>query len=75
MKVKSTNVQDMQENPAIAKLPVIGCFYYVNIIGTGTLLLKWGFHKYDFFEKEPCFLTDEGYRVNESDYDSFVFAF
>lgn len=55
--------------------PVIGCFYNVNIIGTGTLLLKWGFHKYDFLEKEPCFLTDEGYKVNESEYDGFVFAF
>jgi hypothetical protein len=54
---------------------VIGCFYHVNIIGTGTLLLKWGFHKYDFYEKEPCFLTDEGYKVSESDYDTFVFAF
>lgn len=75
MNVESTNVKDMQEAPAIAKLPVIGCFYNVNIIGTGTLLLKWGFHKYDVYEKEPCFLTDEGYKVEESDYDSFVFAF
>jgi hypothetical protein len=54
---------------------VIGCFYHVNIIGTGTLLLKFGFHKHDVYEKEPCFLTDEGYKVNKSDYDSFVLAF
>lgn len=27
MKVESTNVQDMQETPAIAKLPVISCYF------------------------------------------------
>lgn len=71
MKTKISNV----ENSNDGKLPLIGCFYHVNIIGTGTLLLKWGFHKYDVYEKEPCFLTDEGYKVDEDEYDSFVFAF
>jgi hypothetical protein len=70
-----SNVNNTSELEHDAKLPVIGCFYHVHIIGTGTLLLKWGFHKYDIYEKEPCFLTDEGYKVSESHYDNFVFAF
>jgi len=54
---------------------IIGRFYNVRIIGTGWLLFKWGFHKYDSHKNDPCFLTDEGYRINENEYDDFEFAF
>lgn len=54
---------------------VIGRFYYVNIIGTGWLLFKWGFHKYDYREENPCFLSEEGYKIDESDYNEVEFAY